>query len=245
MPKNTNTASDSRYTKVIRLRVSESEYELLSKEASSVGYTISQAARNLMFDRRVSSQKQSPAHAKEEGSARVADLVGKCVADIKRIADTYTSSLSLTNRAGDPVLNDMLTRRYLLSVEKRLGEIVSAVSGNIRIVNIEEGETAGEKEGFPSFWVYLTGTVCSEMKEKHDGGVPKTAFLMTSYEISQGKKWCYTVNVETAYDAALMGIRKGMAVSMWGNLHIELSTLSVLPKLDLFIYTDKVSIVNK
>jgi len=245
MPKNTHTASDSRYTKVIRLRLSESEYELLGKEASSVGYTISQAARSLMFDKKNPPRKQAPVPANENGNAKVAEQISRCAADIKRIADTYSSSLLLTNRVGDPVINDMLTRRYLLSVEKRLGEIVSAVSGDTGCVSIEKGELESEGKRFPSFWVYLTGTVCSEMKVNRGGGVPKTAFLMTSYEISQGKKWCYTINVETAYEPGLMEIRKGMKVSMWGNLHIELSTQSVLPKLDLFIYTDKVSVLNQ
>ena len=226
---------DSKYTKVIRLRLSEDEYRLLQSETDSVGCTFSQTARRLMFKRNTKGEGLKVNITTETGS----DSIAKCAKDIARIADTYEASLSLKNRVGNPVLTDELTRRYLIAVKGRLDKIFSLLGGKDSSVSNDVPGPAGD---VPPFWTYLSGTVASEVKEAESGRV---MFVMTVFDESQGQKWVYSVNVFTHATTEVYGLKKGVRISMYGILHPEMSLQSVLPKMDIYMFTDKVNIANK
>ncbi len=230
--------------KKIVFRISEPEYQVLVKSSELSGMTVSQLIRKNLFSKKTQSTSVDDSN-KNDDAPVLQNNLQRCYDDIAKMSKTYSASLGMVNVNGEPVLSSALTKRYFVSVEKRLSEIKEILEGRaVKSEADEPSELAAWLKKTP-FFSYLRGIVSVEVSSVDVGRVKRMAFKMNVFHYLNDVRYIYPIVVivpeaENGYPQ----LKKGDKVSVCGNMHIELSNDSVFPKLEIFVFMYHLELVD-
>lgn len=246
--------TDKNMSKLIAFRLSTEEYARLERKSQETGMTVSQVIRKNLSSRNPDRFEGSEGDRRADTIVSLKNFLANIEADYKSTMDTLKKALTLKNRGGQPAINDFQLARYMTDQTYALNEAKRVAGELMKELQKEPAETAPAQAGSlhnndaklssvtSNFRGYISGKIASQLTDYERFGKRRVYFDVAVSEMSAGKKWNYTVRVDMLRTDAADALKRGVGVSVFGDLHVELDMNSGTPDLKIILTSNNLSI---